>query len=48
MNYAAFTHPLWQWLLPLQEWSYNYGRVPMLPDLPSEGPSFAMWRLVEE
>ena len=34
MNYAAFTRPLWQWLLPPQEIPYAHGKYPMLPNLP--------------
>ena len=31
MNYAAFTRPLWQWLLPPQPRPYAHGKYPMLP-----------------
>jgi alpha-glucosidase len=34
MNYAAFTRPLWQWLLPPQQRPYLHGKYPMLPNLP--------------
>ena len=34
MNYAAFTRPLWQWLLPPQRTPYAHGKYPMLPNLP--------------
>ena len=34
MNYAAFTRPLWQWLLPPQPRPYAHGKYPMLPNLP--------------
>ena len=34
MNYAAFTRPLWQWLLPPQQRPYAHGKYPMLPNLP--------------
>jgi alpha-glucosidase len=34
MNYAAFTRPLWQWLLPPQTRPYAHGKYPMLPNLP--------------
>ena len=34
MNYAAFTRPLWQWLLPPQTRPYIHGKYPMLPNLP--------------
>ncbi|MCB9134112.1 MAG: glycoside hydrolase family 13 protein [Anaerolineales bacterium] len=34
MNYAAFTRPLWQWLLPPQARPYPHGKYPMLPNLP--------------
>lgn len=34
MNYAAFTRPLWQWLLPLQPWQYAHGKYHILPNLP--------------
>ena len=29
MNYAAFTRPLWQWLLPTQPQPYEHGKYPM-------------------
>lgn len=34
MNYAAFTRPLWQWLLVPQPRPYAHGKYPMLPNLP--------------
>jgi alpha-glucosidase len=34
MNYAAFTRPLWQWLLPPQPKPYVHGKYPALPNLP--------------
>ncbi len=34
MNYAAFTRPLWQWLLPPQPRPYVHGKYPSLPNLP--------------
>ena len=34
MNYAAFTRPLWQWLLPPQPQPYVHGKYPALPNLP--------------
>jgi alpha-glucosidase len=34
MNYAAFTRPLWQWLLPPQTRPYVHSKYPMLPNLP--------------
>ncbi|WP_216319731.1 glycoside hydrolase family 13 protein [Deinococcus aestuarii] len=34
MNYAAFTRPLWQWLLPPQARPYEHGKYPLLPNLP--------------
>lgn len=34
MNYAAFTRPLWQWLLPPQPRPYRHGKYPTLPNLP--------------
>ena len=34
MNYAAFTRPLWQWLLPPQERPYAHAKYPSLPNLP--------------
>ncbi|CAD5366218.1 Maltodextrin glucosidase [Rubrivivax sp. A210] len=33
MNYAAFTRPLWQWLLPPQARPYAHGKYPTLPNL---------------
>ena len=36
MNYAAFTRPLWQWLLPPQPRPYAHGKYPMLPNLPGQ------------
>ncbi|MCA9952444.1 MAG: hypothetical protein KDE48_22495 [Anaerolineales bacterium] len=34
MNYAAFTRPLWQWLLPPQQRPYIHTKYPALPNLP--------------
>jgi len=34
MNYAAFTRPLWQWLLPSQPRLYVHTKYPALPNLP--------------
>ncbi len=34
MNYAAFTRPLWQWLLPPQPRPYAHAKYPALPNLP--------------
>jgi alpha-glucosidase len=34
MNYAAFTRPLWQWLLPKQARPYAHTKYPSLPNLP--------------
>jgi alpha-glucosidase len=34
LNYAAFTRPLWQWLLPPQPRPYVHTKYPMLPNLP--------------
>jgi alpha-glucosidase len=36
MNYAAFTRPLWQWLLPPQPQPYEHTKYPMLPNLPGQ------------
>jgi alpha-glucosidase len=36
MNYAAFTRPLWQWLLPPQARPYAHGKYPVLPNLPGQ------------
>ncbi|MFL7838416.1 MAG: glycoside hydrolase family 13 protein [Candidatus Promineifilaceae bacterium] len=36
MNYAAFTRPLWQWLLPPQKKPYKHGKYPLLPNLPGQ------------
>lgn len=36
MNYAAFTRPLWQWLLPPQTRPYTHAKYPMLPNLPGQ------------
>uniref|UniRef100_UPI0035B01CD8 alpha-amylase family glycosyl hydrolase n=1 Tax=Promineifilum sp. TaxID=2664178 RepID=UPI0035B01CD8 len=33
MNYAAFTRPLWQWLLPPQSRPYAHTKYPLLPNL---------------
>ncbi|THF88618.1 glycoside hydrolase family 13 protein [Deinococcus sp. KSM4-11] len=45
MNYAAFTRPLWQWLLPPQEQPYRHTKYPVLPNLPG-GPVVAAMRAV--
>jgi alpha-glucosidase len=34
MNYAAFTRPLLQWLLPPQQRPYAHGKYPTLPNMP--------------
>lgn len=34
MNYAAFTRPLWQWLVPPQPFPYDHAKYPSLPNLP--------------
>ncbi len=34
MNYAAFTRPLWQWLVPPQPRPYPHGKYPALANLP--------------
>ncbi len=34
MNYAAFTRPLWQWLVPPQPLPLAHGKYPALPNLP--------------
>lgn len=34
MNYAAFTRPLWQWLIPPQPRPYPHAKYPALPNLP--------------
>lgn len=36
MNYAAFTRPLWQWLLPPQQRPYIHSKYPALPNLPGQ------------
>lgn len=45
MNYAAFTRPLWQWLLPLQPRPYAHGKYPLLPNLPGKMVVAAMREL---
>ncbi len=45
MNYAAFTRPLWQWLLPTQPQPYEHGKYPMLPNLPGRAIVGAMKHL---
>lgn len=42
MNYAAFTRPLWQWLLPPQARPYAHGKYPALPKLPGRAVVQAM------
>jgi len=36
MNYAAFTRPLWQWLLTPQPRPYVHEKYPLLPNLPGD------------
>jgi alpha-glucosidase len=45
MNYAAFTRPLWQWLLPRQDRPYAHGKYPALPNLPGQQIVAAMREL---
>ncbi len=45
MNYAAFTRPLWQWLLPPQARPYAHGKYPALPNLPGRRIVAAMRQL---
>lgn len=45
MNYAAFTRPLWQWLLPPQARPYTHGKYPSLPNLPGRQIVAAMREL---
>ena len=45
MNYAAFTRPLWQWLLPPQKQPYEHGKYPMLPNMPGGAMVAAMQAL---
>lgn len=45
MNYAAFTRPLWQWLLPPQARPYAHGKYPTLPNLPGRQVVAAMQAL---
>ena len=45
MNYAAFTRPLWQWLLPPQPRPYAHGKYPALPNLPGRRVAAAMRQL---
>lgn len=42
MNYAAFTRPLWQWLLPPQPRPYAHAKYPALPNLPGRASVGAM------
>jgi Alpha amylase, catalytic domain. len=42
MNYAAFTRPLWQWLVPPQPRPYAHGKYPALPNLPGRNVVAAM------
>jgi len=42
MNYAAFTRPLWQWLIPQQPRPYIHGKYPALPNLPGQDVVAAM------
>ena len=45
MNYAAFTRPLWQWLLPPQTRPYRHAKYPELPNLPGSAVVAAMREL---
>ena len=45
MNYAAFTRPLWQWLLPPQARPCGHGKYPSLPNLPGTRVVAAMREL---
>jgi alpha-glucosidase len=45
MNYAAFTRPLWQWLIPPQPRPYAHGKYPTLPNLPGPAVVAAMREL---
>lgn len=45
MNYAAFTRPLWQWLVPAQQRPYRHGKYPALPNLPGTLVAAAMREL---
>ena len=36
MNYAAFTRPLWQWLIPPQHRPYPHTKYPAIPNLPGD------------
>ncbi len=45
MNYAAFTRPLWQWLLPPQTQPYMHAKYPSLPNLPGRAVVAAMRHL---
>jgi alpha-glucosidase len=45
MNYAAFTRPLWQWLLPPQPRPYAHAKYPALPNLPGRLAISAMREL---
>jgi alpha-glucosidase len=42
MNYAAFTRPLWQWLIPPQPRPYAHSKYPTLPNLPGTAVVAAM------
>jgi alpha-glucosidase len=42
MNYAAFTRPLWQWLIPPQARPLQHGKYPTLPNLPGGAVVAAM------
>jgi alpha-glucosidase len=42
MNYAAFTRPLWQWLIPPQPLPHRHGKYPALPSLPGREVARAM------
>ena len=45
MNYAAFTRPLWQWLVPPQPFPYDHAKYPSLPNLPGTLVAEAMREL---
>jgi alpha-glucosidase len=42
MNYAAFTRPLWQWLIPPQPKPYVHLKYPSLPNMPGGAVVAAM------
>ncbi len=45
MNYAAFTRPLWQWLIPPQPHPLPHTKYPALPNLPGTHIAAAMREL---